>query len=77
MERTSIILWPLLSGGARELEGLSLVVGLAVLRALESLGVREAGLKWPNDVLQGGKKIAGILLELSGDPRICVMSLSA
>ena len=68
MERTSIILWPLLSGGARELEGLSLVVGLAVLRALESLGVRDAGLKWPNDVLQGGKKIAGILLELSGDP---------
>lgn len=47
---------------------MSLVVGLAVLRALESLGVREAGLKWPNDVLQGGKKIAGILLELSGDP---------
>lgn len=68
MERTSIILWPLLSGGARELEGLSLVVGLAVLRALESLGVRDAGLKWPNDLLQGGKKIAGILLELSGDP---------
>lgn len=67
-ERTSIILWPLLSGGARELEGLSLVVGLAVLRALESLGVRDAGLKWPNDLLQGGKKIAGILLELSGDP---------
>ena len=63
--------------GARELEGLSLVVGLAVLRALESLGVRDAGLKWPNDLLQGGKKIAGILLELSGDPRICVMSLSA
>ncbi|WJQ52722.1 bifunctional biotin--[acetyl-CoA-carboxylase] ligase/biotin operon repressor BirA [Pseudomonas aeruginosa] len=55
-------------GGARELEGLGLVVGLAVLRALESLGVRDAGLKWPNDVLQGGKKIAGILLELSGDP---------
>ncbi|MDX1725344.1 MAG: bifunctional biotin--[acetyl-CoA-carboxylase] ligase/biotin operon repressor BirA [Pseudomonas sp.] len=55
-------------GGMRQLEGLSLVVGLALLRALRVAGVSEAGLKWPNDVLVGGRKIAGILLELSGDP---------
>ncbi len=55
-------------GGARQLEGLSLVVGLAVLRALRQAGVEQAGLKWPNDVLVSGRKIAGILLELSGDP---------
>ncbi len=54
-------------GGMRQLEGLSLVVGLAVLQALRELGV-QAGLKWPNDVLVGNKKIAGILLELVGDP---------
>jgi BirA family transcriptional regulator, biotin operon repressor / biotin---[acetyl-CoA-carboxylase] ligase len=55
------------SGGVAALEGLSLVVGLAVVDALQSLGVRGAGLKWPNDVLLHGKKLAGVLLELSGD----------
>ncbi|WP_085697685.1 bifunctional biotin--[acetyl-CoA-carboxylase] ligase/biotin operon repressor BirA [Pseudomonas sp. B26(2017)] len=57
-----------IDGGMRQLEGLSLVVGLAVMQALHALGVPGAGLKWPNDVLVGRKKIAGILLELVGDP---------
>ncbi|MBF4559053.1 bifunctional biotin--[acetyl-CoA-carboxylase] ligase/biotin operon repressor BirA [Pseudomonas sp. p50] len=57
-----------IEGGMRQLEGLSLVVGLAVMHALRELGVSAAGLKWPNDVLVGQKKIAGILLELIGDP---------
>jgi len=54
--------------GMRQIEGLSLVVGLAVMHTLRDMGVVEAGLKWPNDVLVGEKKIAGILLELVGDP---------
>ena len=57
-----------IEGGMRQLEGLSLVVGLAVMQTLRELGVSSAGLKWPNDVLVGQKKIAGILLELVGDP---------
>lgn len=57
-----------IDGGMRQLEGLSLVVGLAVQQALRNFGVSGAGLKWPNDVLVGNKKIAGILLELVGDP---------
>ena len=55
-------------GGLRQLEGLSLVVGLAVMQALRAVGVKDVALKWPNDVLVGKKKIAGILLELVGDP---------
>jgi len=55
-------------GGMRQLEGLSLVVGLAVREALLAMGIASAGLKWPNDVLVGTSKVAGILLELVGDP---------
>ena len=57
-----------IENGLRQLEGLSLVVGLAVMQALRASGVQGAALKWPNDVLVGQKKIAGILLELVGDP---------
>lgn len=49
------------------LSGLSLVVGLALARALESMGVAGVGLKWPNDVLLDGRKLAGILIETQGD----------
>ncbi|KRW70391.1 biotin--protein ligase [Pseudomonas sp. TTU2014-105ASC] len=54
-------------GGTKQLAGMSLVVGLAVMQTLRRLGV-EAGLKWPNDLYVDGRKIAGILLELTGDP---------
>ena len=55
-------------GGAAALEGLSLVVGIAVARALMTLGVEGVGLKWPNDILFNGAKLGGILLEMVGDP---------
>jgi len=57
-----------IDGGMRQLEGMSLAVGLALLQVVRDYGVSSAGLKWPNDVLVGERKLAGILLELSGDP---------
>lgn len=60
------VLWRF-SQGAATLAGLSLAAGLAVVRALEAFGVSGAGLKWPNDVLWRGRKIAGILIEMQGE----------
>jgi BirA family biotin operon repressor/biotin-[acetyl-CoA-carboxylase] ligase len=53
--------------GASALSGLSLAVGVALIRTLHGLGVTQAQLKWPNDVLINGEKLAGILIELQGD----------
>lgn len=51
----------------QQLGGLSLVVGLAIIKALGNLGVKGVQLKWPNDIRYQGKKLGGILIELSGD----------
>lgn len=53
--------------GISALEGLSLAVGVALARTLEQIGIREARLKWPNDLLIDGSKVAGILIETVGD----------
>lgn len=53
--------------GAAALSGLSLAVGLALVRTLHQFGLQSARLKWPNDVLIGERKLAGILIELQGD----------
>jgi len=49
------------------LSGLGLVSGVAVARALREAGLRDIGLKWPNDVTWQGRKLAGTLLEMSGE----------
>jgi BirA family biotin operon repressor/biotin-[acetyl-CoA-carboxylase] ligase len=55
------------SGGAAELGGLSLAAGVAIVRSLRIFGVETAGLKWPNDVLVDGAKLAGILIDVIGE----------
>ena len=47
---------------AQALVGLPLAVGTVIAETLASFGV-EARLKWPNDVLQRGDKMAGVLIE--------------
>ena len=54
---------------ASESGALALLAGVAVAQALKQLGLPDVKLKWPNDVLAGGKKICGVLIEpvLKGD----------
>lgn len=63
---TFSLLWRF-NQGAGFLSGLSLAVGVALMRALSQAGIAGAGLKWPNDVLHQHRKLAGILIELQGD----------
>jgi BirA family biotin operon repressor/biotin-[acetyl-CoA-carboxylase] ligase len=53
--------------GPGALAGLSLAIGVTVVRALQMAGVEEVGLKWPNDIYWRGRKLAGILIEVSGE----------
>jgi len=47
--------------------GLSLAAGVAVVKALQQFGVSDIGLKWPNDILWNGRKLAGLLLDVQGE----------
>lgn len=53
--------------GAGFLAGLSLAIGVAVVRALEAEGFAGIALKWPNDLVHRHQKLGGILIDLNGD----------
>ena len=64
--------------GAGHLGGLSLAVGEAVARALSECGVERVQVKWPNDVVADFRKLAGILVETSGEmqgPSVAVIGV--
>jgi len=50
-----------------DLGSLGLVIGVCELRALRELGLAEAKLKWPNDVLVADRKLGGVLIELRAE----------
>ncbi|MFI3186629.1 MAG: bifunctional biotin--[acetyl-CoA-carboxylase] ligase/biotin operon repressor BirA [Methylococcaceae bacterium] len=60
------ILWRFQQGPAA-ISGLSLAIGVAVIRALKQHQIHDIGLKWPNDIYSQGKKLGGILVEVSGE----------
>jgi len=56
-------------------QALSLTLGVGVVQVLETLGAKDVGLKWPNDVVWHGKKLAGLLVEsryVSGEWRLVI-----
>lgn len=64
------LLWRLPDG--RPPSGLSLAVGLAIAEALPVSAGVAAQLKWPNDILIDGRKVAGILIESAGVQRFVI-----
>ncbi len=57
---------------------LSLVVGVALIAALEKHGIDDVRLKWPNDLVRGPAKLAGILIEMrseAGGPCVTVIGI--
>lgn len=53
--------------GLSALGGLSLAVGIGLTKLLNEHCTKKVSLKWPNDILVNQKKLAGILVEASGD----------
>ncbi|MEO3992681.1 bifunctional biotin--[acetyl-CoA-carboxylase] ligase/biotin operon repressor BirA [Pseudocitrobacter cyperus] len=57
--------WRLDQGPAAAI-GLSLVIGIVMAEVLQSLGAEKVRVKWPNDLYLNDRKLAGILVELTG-----------
>jgi BirA family biotin operon repressor/biotin-[acetyl-CoA-carboxylase] ligase len=63
------------AAGAPQLSNLPLLAALCVCAALDRAGLRGHGVKWPNDVLIGPAKLAGILVESQSRPDRSVLAV--
>jgi len=63
--RRAPLLWPLLTLGA----------AVSVCRVLEREGIAEARIRWPNDIVVGGRKVCGILTEKSPVPQLLILGV--
>ncbi len=61
----SVLLRPLLPPA--EVSKITLMAAVSVVKAIRHITGKEFGIKWPNDVLYGGRKVCGILTELSAE----------
>ena len=61
---------------ARALPIVMLALGLATQQSISEISGLAADLRWPNDVLVGGKKCAGILAQLEGDAIVCGIGIN-
>lgn len=52
------------ASGTGSLNGLNIALAVSIAQLLQTLGVENLGIKWPNDLWWHGKKLAGLLLEI-------------
>ena len=68
----SVVVPSILKENARKLAStwIPLLAGAAVVKSVQSIGIQDATMKWPNDVLVGARKLAGILCEVRPDGHV-------
>ena len=52
-----------LNGSVKSYENLSQIIGLSIVESCKKFDIENLKLKWPNDIMNGEKKVCGILVE--------------
>jgi BirA family biotin operon repressor/biotin-[acetyl-CoA-carboxylase] ligase len=56
----------------QQLSGLNIAIGVAIMKTFKKFKQHQLGLKWPNDILGKTGKVAGIMIEATGNSKQCV-----
>ncbi len=51
-----------------EMPTITLIAGMAIIKAIKKVALLDSKMKWPNDVFINGKKVSGILTEIKAQP---------